>query len=76
MNSHLSKNVVEADTGDNLSNSKSGHPRREVLSSSSPDGLDRDQGTDTNMAQPPRQAAKRAREFIDTVMADQSSDSE
>ena len=47
VNSHLSKNVVEAETGDNLSNSKSGHPRREVFSSSSPDSLDRDQGTDT-----------------------------
>ena len=46
VNSHLSKNV-EAETGDNLSNSKSGHPRREVFSSSSPDSLDRDQGTDT-----------------------------
>ena len=76
VNSYLSKNVVEAETRDNLSNSKSGHPRREVLSSSSPDSLDRYQGTDTNMARPPRQAAKRAREFIDTVMADQSSDSE
>ena len=76
VNSHLSKNVVEADTGDNLSNRKSGHPRREVLSSSSPDSLDRDQGTDTNTARPCRQAAKRAREFIDTVMADRSSDSE
>ena len=76
VNSHLSKNVVEAETGDNLSNSKSGHPRREVLSLSSLDSLDRDQSTDINMARPPRQAAKRAREFIDNVMADQSSDSE
>ena len=56
VNSHLSKNVVETETGNNLSNSKSGHPRREVLSSSSLDSLDRDQGTDTNMARPPRQS--------------------
>ena len=70
VNGHISKNVAEAETGDNLSNSKSGHPRRKVLSSSSPDSLDRDQGTDTNTAWRPRQAAKRARDFIDTVMAD------
>ena len=70
MNNHISKNVAEAVTGDNLSNSKSGHPRREVSSSGSPDSLDRDQYTDTNKARLSRQAAKRTREFIDTVMAD------
>ena len=33
-------------------------------------------GFDTNKARPFRQAARKAKEFIDTVMAGQSSDSE
>ena len=61
---------------EDVSNNKNGHATGKVSSPRSLDNLDQDKGFDTNKGRPPRQAAHRAKEFIDTVTADQSSDSE